>query len=51
MSMEVRLGWGRLLSGDLYFGGKLIMIASCREVTLQGNLHTNADFAPIIVFN
>lgn len=51
MSKEVRLGSGRLLSGDLYFGRKLIVIALCREDTLQGNLHTNTDFAPIIVFN
>ena len=51
MFEEVRVGWGRLLSGDLYFGRKLIDIPLRREDALRGNLHTNTDFASIIVFN
>jgi hypothetical protein len=39
MFKEVRVGWGRLLSSDLYFGGKLIDIPVCREDALQGTAH------------
>lgn len=51
MFKEVRVGGGALLSGDLYFGRKLIDIPVCREDALRGNLLTNTDFASIIVFN
>jgi len=41
----------RLLSGDLYFGGKLIGIPFCSEEALLGNLHSEPALASIIMFN
>lgn len=40
-----------LLSGDLYFGGKLIGIPFCSEQALLGNLHTEPGFASTTMFN